>query len=723
MARVLRYRWRCLLTALVLAGLAARVAWIASHTETGWQTIASDWHEATVGQFVGHRFPFAESAQAGFWLAEVDRILSQEQKTPDLMLGAVRMLGIYIGDFHMPLSADLADVPDLDVSDGRNYRAYDIDDGQCRAKKFQLATDATAKFPASASAWQTLAEIATEYTVSAEGTPEALDWQKVLDGCRAHDPDNSLYDFLAAHRLLIEANQIAAADEQAGYQGNSPPADVLQNHRRAEIELENAAIQRIEHGLGMPKFEVACDKSSIYKLIDSTNLPRVEKAHIAAWSDAGHLHFSIVNIVLALNEFIARMGSREPKTDTAPVRRLALKFCDLDAALPIADPIERWRYDSVRAEQWRQWANFLSSGDLNAPPVAEAAQAQKTAIDLEIRRRVWNSAVTTWSRRPGPQFNNTWIGYIAWKAAAITVQLVLIAFIAVALWRIVRLAISKISEVGNVRLGLLRQFVAWILALVVSITIFALAPAEIISHAAQGWIGTLVFLLAIVGLPIAVAIHLKGRISIWTLLAFTIGYTLIFFQLYLWDTTDINRPLRQIPPAVWIPAHGADGMSFDDLLNSRLYRVNQQLLTPLPLRWPALQWVLYHGAEWTIAGALVGIGIWWWIRANRERKRVAKSAGASQVKCASLLPGLSRSVARAALGAAAVALAVYLALAPERIEHFEAIYQFESQQVENANADWAGLQKRFDELMADKQSVAALRAQVEGEFNSPADPQ
>ncbi len=40
-----------------------------------------------------------------------------------------------------------------------------------------------------------------------------------------------------------------------------------------------------------------------------------------------------------------------------------------------------------------------------------------------------------------------------------------------------------------------------------------------------------VFVLAIIGLPIAVAIRLKGHISIWTLLAFTVGYTLLFFRL------------------------------------------------------------------------------------------------------------------------------------------------------------------------------------------------
>ena len=75
------------------------------------------------------------------------------------------------------------------------------------------------------------------------------------------------------------------------------------------------------------------------------------------------------------------------------------------------------------------------------------------------------------------------------------------------------------------------------------------------------------------------------------------------------------------------------------------------------------------------------------------------------------------------MGAAGVALTVYLALAPERIEHFEAIYQFESQQVRNANADAARLQKQFDELMADEQAVSALRQQVEHEFSQPPDTQ
>ena len=80
------------------------------------------------------------------------------------------------------------------------------------------------------------------------------------------------------------------------------------------------------------------------------------------------------------------------------------------------------------------------------------------------------------------------------------------------------------------------------------------APAEFISHAVQGWIALVVFSLAMIALPVVVAIRLEGRISIWTLLAFTAGYTLIFTGLFLWDANNLDRPLRTFPPAVSIPA-------------------------------------------------------------------------------------------------------------------------------------------------------------------------
>ena len=344
MARVLRNHWRCFLIAAVLAGLAARLAWIASHTATGWETTADDWREATIGQFTWHRLPVAQALyrrQTEFWMPEIDRILACAHKTPELLQGAIWMLGNYNGDYHLPLSANLVAVPDLDFSDEIRYRRYDPTGQGRRTKQLQLAATATTEFPDSAPVWQTRAELESQYVVPSEKMPDVLDWGKTLNDCQAHDPGNSLYDFLAADRLFIEANQLAITDEYAVANGNSPSDEVLREHRLAEIEREDTAIQHIEHGLGLPKFEMAHDKTAIYKLIDATSLPLVEKAHLAAWCDTGH--FSLGDVIRNMDECIARMQSRDPNADTTAARRMAMHVCELNAALPMSDPFMRYR--------------------------------------------------------------------------------------------------------------------------------------------------------------------------------------------------------------------------------------------------------------------------------------------------------------------------------------------------------------------------------------------
>ena len=449
--------WKAILAATVLAGLAARLAWVASHTETGWETIAADWHAATIGQFVGHRLPVVQrdlTEQTEFWLAEIDRVLVREPHTPELLLGAVRMLGTYNGDYNLPLSAELVAVPDINSFDGWRDRGYDAASQQRRAKQLRLAGQATTEFPMSPSTWQTRAEIVFLNFGSDESSPDSLDWRKVLENCETHDPGNSLYEFLAAHRVLHEANQIASLDENAAWDGNPPANEILREHRDKEIELETTAIQHIERGLGMSKFEVAHDKAPLYRFIDSVSLPRVEKAHLAAWCDAGF--FYVTSVVQSLNECITRMESRDPETDTTAVRRLALRLYEFTPEVPIGDPVRRMQYAAMRSIQWKQWADYLER-DLNAPPPDEAVAARKKAIDLEVQSRQWSSVFSRWARQASPQFNNTWIGYAAWKAAALAVQLFLITCIAVALRQILRLAIPVYQVESEARLSILRR--------------------------------------------------------------------------------------------------------------------------------------------------------------------------------------------------------------------------------------------------------------------------
>ena len=95
------------------------------------------------------------------------------------------------------------------------------------------------------------------------------------------------------------------------------------------------------------------------------------------------------------------------------------------------------------------------------------------AIDMEVRSRQWTDVVSSWGRQTSSPFNNTWIGYIAWKAAALAVQLFLIACIAIAIWQTLRIAISAYASAAELRLGTFRQIAAWLAALVASVVIFA----------------------------------------------------------------------------------------------------------------------------------------------------------------------------------------------------------------------------------------------------------
>ena len=81
-----------LLAALVLG---ARLAWVASTAETGWETIELSWVNAILGTVGLEREPIGDRApteQADIWLREVDRIVAEHPNDPAIAMGAAWML-------------------------------------------------------------------------------------------------------------------------------------------------------------------------------------------------------------------------------------------------------------------------------------------------------------------------------------------------------------------------------------------------------------------------------------------------------------------------------------------------------------------------------------------------------------------------------------------------------------------------------------------------------
>jgi hypothetical protein len=80
---------------LLLAIVTARLVWIASRTEIGWELLGCQWQDATLGRF-GLRptsidaLPPAE--QAAYWLPQVERILDESPPSAQLAMGAAWVL-------------------------------------------------------------------------------------------------------------------------------------------------------------------------------------------------------------------------------------------------------------------------------------------------------------------------------------------------------------------------------------------------------------------------------------------------------------------------------------------------------------------------------------------------------------------------------------------------------------------------------------------------------
>jgi hypothetical protein len=374
-----RIPWWTIATVVVLVGLAARLAWVASHTETGWETIAADWHAAAIGQFFGYRLPVAQRGQKGqndFWLPEVDRVLSREPRTPELIVGAIQFLDVYNGDYQQILASELMSIPYLDGYEGPNWVAEPGPDRR-HAKQLSLTTAACAEFPSSTLVWQTRAEECAPYARTENALADDNNWQTVLDECRRHDPGNSLYDFLAAHRLLNDARNLANEDE-FGVGGNPLPDDVLNQHRAKEIELDDEATKLVQRALDLPRFEAPWNQAAVLAFIDKTSLPLREKAHAGAWSNNSHCW--LWGVADLLNGVVGRDEARNLPAKAEAARHLAIAVCELDAKQPRHDPLEHFEEARFQTEQWKSWAAYLGR-DLTAPPTDEARQAKKTAIE------------------------------------------------------------------------------------------------------------------------------------------------------------------------------------------------------------------------------------------------------------------------------------------------------------------------------------------------------
>jgi hypothetical protein len=194
----------------LLVILAARVAWHASRAEVGWEVIRHEWVRTLAGLVGMDRPALAEREpedQARFWLSEVER-LGADRGSPQFTAGAAWMLDAPGAEFmqrHLRENQALRGFPGqpLGVRVKLDHAAIRLSvdrfEDLCRERCLQLIEHATRADPINVELCRTRALLQFQFEFLGIGfQPRNSDWRLILAECARHDPENALYDYLAA---------------------------------------------------------------------------------------------------------------------------------------------------------------------------------------------------------------------------------------------------------------------------------------------------------------------------------------------------------------------------------------------------------------------------------------------------------------------------------------------------------------------------------------------
>jgi len=700
MPRLTASRLWPMLLVLVIAGLTARAVWHASTTETGWQFLEEQARWATLGWFIEpepivHRLP---PEQAKFWLARTDEVLRRYPDDAEVAMGAALML-------HRP--DDRYRWPKYKVgimeSWGVAIVSYDVHEAEklelefellCRERCLELAERATDLEPDNLAWWRLRGLLLPPYYHPWDDFDARIpDWEKILQTCAEHDPDNALYDYLAGNIHFYASCEITFDDDV------NP---LLEIH---DAEQFAAGIACFERAQAKPLFVIgregyrAVARSETLARLSSTQLPITMKGTLADHrriEGADRSLRSDIHFWQGARAHSARVAGDAPAAFERYQQILAFRDqCEQgDAndgshltysvtARPPAFPMHELAVEHpglVDAEQMRQLEAAKDEAKLNFEAYRRAAtkvyqQAPASGTSQSLVERVPTLRV-----------------FLAWLPRPI----VLLGLIAGALGGLGCL----IGGLSDRPVGPLIYLPLFAGCLGLSVTLLGLSPAEVIDPEVQDWLFTLVAL----GIPAVVAIGIvwalwtgkRPQFSLARLLVGMLGVSLLMGMFSL-AAADLDA-LDTFPFQWSIPPQEIAELATE--VQHR--RIRETLSANYPGIWPLLQWWAYHGEFVAIGLWLTLLVVWQMMRDGRTRQATseAKLPATGPTWRDWLGPPL-RTLARAAVLVSGLLLIIYLAAAPALIVPVEQHYQQQVAFGRNPQTEWDEIQQNMDQAKAE----------------------
>lgn len=655
------YQGAWCLSLVVLVALLLRLALTASRTEIGWESTRNQWRDAAVGWAGLGQQPIAVSfprRQAEFWLAESSSIEAKYPREADILIGAAWTLDSSCSGFygqHLKQSEFATIAPQFGMSLDFDaiHRAEDEFELMCRDRCLELAARATSLEPHDVRWWQARALLLFRvHSGGADWEARQDSWSEVLDDCARHDPDNSLYDYLATLQLWQRAGSLEWEDDGYGFD--------VQDH---EMFLEG--LQRLETAQSKPLLLFGeSGFTAVTKFLRCSSLSQLNQADVASHRLTSFRESMFFYRLWRWLEARADTAKRDNDLE-AEITSLqqALQFvnqfeqADETAALEVSLTFYGLQLESMKR---LQRLHEVSNSNARSDDLHLVERATKLLTDRAILAR----ALQDWASERGE--NKV-------QAAMICSTVSLVSALLLLELGVMAFAVSWLLVATPQRgLGVLQHSAAWVVGYGLTFIVLGVAPAEAIGRPLQTTIAyglVLAILILIAGFIVwTVYGFLKRRkfqFSLMNLMVVTLASSLVFA---LWPI--LRQSVGIIdghPPELWLPARGWGSIDAEAL------RFALQLPTG-SWQWVLVQWAVGFGPHVSIAVSVVCLVACHSIRSNRQRSTCLSATQVSH--CGHQWGSLLRCVSKSVLAVAMIFLTIYLWFAPEVLMQMESQYQF-----------------------------------------------
>lgn len=680
-----------MMAALLIAGV--RFVWVASKCETGWGFVVTQWQDATLGVVGLEHAPIADrepSQQAEFWLAEVDRVVREHPESPSIRMGAAWVLDSPSMEFlkkHLMQDSFPPGLSMLGLGLDEDAIAKEkaVFREQCVSECLELAKQATESNPTDVRWWRMRALLLFEGDTLYSGQefgPRDDRWLEVLDECRVHDPDNALYDYLAAWQLWKSSSSYDwPADSD-----DASPADIeddltlLTVHDPAEFA---SGVERFDRAQQLPLLAIGeAGYSAIAEFVAESRIRKPDQAAIAT-SRLMSFRQSVFFVRLWRWQNVRiddaqRAGDQEKQLGLI---RQNLRLYEQAIVPEETAALETLTNLGVLRESTYRAVEEFATRHSSLIESSELAAIRQREVELRVEESTILSALQNLEKETYPnKYAAIWPAMFS-TVACISASMLLLA---AAVFLLAARLLSKQREVGA-RHSLLCHAVIWIAGCALPFVVLGMAPAEMISHEAQRmaviasvWVAAGLIAAAAVLLVVRVLRRRQYRFSLIAMLATT---TAVAVLAALWPLMAVAfGAIAQNLPDLWMPAKGWSDIDAEVLRTAT--NVDNGSLA-----WATFQWIVHGGIYVGLVVSLLLEAAWFFWSSARQASQEGVSLWTQNTRAR--WSALSRLLGETCFWAALCFLLLYLWITPQAMQLSEAVFQHRMRYCRAPHVHWA----------------------------------